>query len=454
MSDVADESYIASLLNDRTNGDGHERTTSFAPNHRAGDNANTAALLAAKSITVALAECLATFHRWLELPDDDVVLVALGAVAANLTAGDPLWLLVVGPPGSGKTEAIAPIDVLSYVHAAATLTEAGLLSGSPQRDRAKDAKGGLLRTVGDFGIILAKDFTSVLTMNRDARAAVMSALREVYDGSWTRHLGADGGKTLHWTGKCGVIGAVTPTIDRHHAVMGALGERFVFYRIHVGDPKAQARRRMRNRGKERRMRGELHDVVGVVLDRVAFDADPRDLTDDEIDEMVNLATFVVTCRTAVERDQYTRDVEVMPEAEAPGRLVAALGALHAGIEAIGAPSTDAWRIVTKVAWDCIPATRSAVLLALGKEAPCKVGTIIAFTGMPRTTADRQLEDLELLGLVSKDRETDKAPWVYDLTPVARELWPTKSSPGMFITTTLYSTEPYEEEHSGGTLDGF
>ena len=311
------------------------------------------------------------------------------------------------------------------MHPAATLTEASLLSGVPKKDRSPDAKGGLLRTVGEFGVILAKDFTSVLTMNRDARAGVMSALREVYDGNWTRHLGVDGGRSLHWAGKCGVIGAVTPTIDRHHAVLGALGERFVFYRLHVDDPQAQARRRMRNRGRERRMRAELGDAVLAVLHRVGYDVEPRDLADDEIDDLVNLATFVVTARTAVERDHLSRDVEVMPESEAPGRLVAALGALHAGIEAIGAGTDAAWRIVTKIAWDCIPATRCTVLLALVDAAPCTSAVIQNVTGMPRTTANRQLEDLELLGMVRKDRHAENAPWVYDLTATAAALWPNR-----------------------------
>ena len=97
-----------------------DRTRSAAPG-RNGDHPDddpfagldvmpdVAALRTVKSLEVALTECVATFHRWLELPDDDVVHVVLGAVAANLTAGDPLWMLVVGPPGSGKTEAIDPL---------------------------------------------------------------------------------------------------------------------------------------------------------------------------------------------------------------------------------------------------------------------------------------------------------------------------------------------------------
>ena len=394
---------------------------------------DAAALCAAKPIDQALAECVDAYHRWLYLPDDDVVLAALGAVAANLLPGDPFWLLLVGSPGSGKTEVISPLDALPYVHAAATLTEAGMLSGTPRKETAIDAKGGLLRAIGDFGIILGKDFSGVLSMNRDARAATLSALREVYDGSWTRHIGSDGGRKLVWKGKAGFIGAVTPHIDVEHAVMGALGERFAFYRVHVDDPKSQARRRLGNRGRERQMRAELVEVVRAVLDRVDRDAPPRPLTDADVDELVDLSHFVVRARTAVERDGYRRDVETMPVAEAPGRLVGALGALVAGLESIGAPADAVWRIVVKVGWDCMPELRRRILHAIREHQPARSGELMTATGIPRMTSDRTLEDLVLLGLVEREkRDTyDNAPWWYSLTAEAAADWP--SSPEMFST---------------------
>ncbi len=394
---------------------------------------DSAALRDAKPMDQALAECVATYRRWLHLPDDDVVLATLGAVAANLLPGDPFWLLLVGSPGSGKTEVINPLDALPYVHAAATLTEAGMLSGTPRKEAAKDAKGGLLRAVGDFGIICSKDFSGVLSMNRDARAATLSALREVYDGSWTRHIGSDGGRKLEWKGKAGFVGAVTPHIDVEHAVMGALGERFAFYRLHVDDPKSQARRRLANRGRERQMRAELVDAVRVVLNRVDRQATPRTLTDTEIDQLVDLSHFVVKARTAVERDGYTRDVTIMPTAEAPGRLVGALGTFVAGLQAIGATDDAVWRIVVKVGWDCMPEIRRQVLQAVRDHQPARSGDLMTATGIPRKTSDRTLEDLVLLGLVEREkREThDNAPWWYSLTSGAAADWP--SSPEMFRT---------------------
>ena len=122
------------------------------------------------------------YRRYEYLPHPGVLYAVFGAAAANYIDGDPVWLLVVGAPGSGKTEALQGISRLPHVYQAATLTEPALLSGSPQRERSKGAKGGLLRELGEFGIILHKDFGSVLSMHRDARAAALAALREVYDG--------------------------------------------------------------------------------------------------------------------------------------------------------------------------------------------------------------------------------------------------------------------------------
>ena len=86
------------------------------------------------------------------------------------------------------------------------------------------------------GFCCARTSTSVLAQNRDTRAAVLAALREVFDGSWTRHVGTDGGKTLHWSGKVGFVAGCTPAVDMAHAVIGAMGERMALFRLPMCDP--------------------------------------------------------------------------------------------------------------------------------------------------------------------------------------------------------------------------
>jgi hypothetical protein len=56
----------------------------------------------------ALSVLILTFKRWLYLPDAAALLAVLGTVAANRMGGDPLWLLLIGPPGGGKTELLQP----------------------------------------------------------------------------------------------------------------------------------------------------------------------------------------------------------------------------------------------------------------------------------------------------------------------------------------------------------
>src|SRR5262249_602018 len=69
------------------------------------------------------------------------------------------------------------------------------------------------------------------SMRPDAKAEVLAALREVYDGSWTRHLGTDGGRTLAWRGKVALLFAATSVIDSHYGVIGAMGDRFLLSRL-------------------------------------------------------------------------------------------------------------------------------------------------------------------------------------------------------------------------------
>jgi hypothetical protein len=80
--------------------------------------------------------------------------VLLGTYAANRMSGDPLWLMLVGGSGWGKTELLISIMRLPHVYLASTLTEASLLSGTSRRDKGKDSTGGVLRKIGLFGYVV------------------------------------------------------------------------------------------------------------------------------------------------------------------------------------------------------------------------------------------------------------------------------------------------------------
>lgn len=351
--------------------------------------------------SVALDEVLKTFRRWLHLPDPTPLLTLLATVAANRMPGDPVWLLLVGPPGSGKSELIESLRQLDDVHATATLTEAALLSGTPKREHAKESVGGLLRVIGDRGIILCKDFGSVLSMNRDARAGVLAALREIYDGNWTRHVGTDGGKTLSWVGHVGFVGGCPPIIDRHHAVMATLGERFLLLRFEQSSGYEQAQRALNHAGHEARMRPELTAVVAAFFKSLRLPAEPLKLSERDQDALVRLASLVSRCRSAVERDGFSREVELYPGAESPTRLVVTLKRLHDGLAAIGVPQSARWAIVQRVAMDSMPAIRRRALEVVHRLSEADTTTVAVELGYPTSTTRRALEDLAAYGVIDR-----------------------------------------------------
>jgi hypothetical protein len=358
-----------------------------------------------------LDEVVKTFKRWLYLPDLGALHAYLGTIAANRMAGDPVWLMLIGGPGWGKTETLLSGQKLPHMHIAATLTEASLLSGTRKKERSTEAKGGLLRQIGPFGFLVLKDFTSVLSMNRDIRAGLLAALREIYDGSWTRHVGVDGGLELSWQGKLAVIGGCTGTIDRYHAVIGAMGERFVFYRWPEISAREQAKGALDLLGHERQMRAELSDAVSVFFEGLTLPEAPPPMTEAEEEWLIALASLVVRARSAVERDGYTHEIELIPDPEAPSRLTLTLARLYAGLKTIGVSKIEAASLMIKMGFDCLPALRWRVLKHLLEiPEPMETPTLATALGYPTNTAKYALEDLAAHGVVMRHKGKKADCW--------------------------------------------
>jgi hypothetical protein len=365
---------------------------------------------------MSLTDARAAYRRWLGRDYDIGVLdVVLCTAAAQDLTGDPPWLLVIGGPGSGKTETIAPLEAAGAIVVSTISGEAALLSGTPVKEQARDATGGLLGEIGRNGMLVIKDVTSILSMNRDTRSQVLAALREIHDGSWTRRVGTEGGRVLTWSGRLVIIGACTTAWDSAHSVIAAMGDRFLLVRPTTGVDlrRAAGRQAMQNVASETEMRAELAAVVEEVL----TDAKGRApvLTEEENESVLDLADLISRARTAVQRG--SNGVPTFAHAaEMPTRLAKQLAQVARGGLALGMSRGEALAVAERCAADTMPPMRLLLLADVAAHPDTATSAVTARLQLPNSTVDRVLQELQLLRLLTVDSIAygSRTRWVYSL----------------------------------------
>jgi hypothetical protein len=348
---------------------------------------------------VSLGACHADFRRWFgDEYDLDTLDACLAAVAVERLDGDPLWLLIVSGSGNAKTETVQALSGAGAMVTSTIASDGALLSAARAR-KGQKATGGLLRRLGDRGVLVVKDVTSILSMDRNTRAGVIAALREVYDGYWERNVGIDGGMSIPWQGRIVVVGAVTTAWDRHYDVVSMMGDRFVLLRPDSTTGRGVAGlRSIDNTGDEVSMREELAKAVGGVIAGARLGA-KWSLTDDEKRRLVAAADLVTLARTAVDID-YRGDVIDAHAPEMPTRFVKQLVQVLRGGVAVGMSRDDAMRLALRCARDSVPPLRLAILDDLAAHPASTTTEVRRRLDKPRSTVDRQLQSLHMLGLLT------------------------------------------------------
>jgi hypothetical protein len=396
---------------------------------------------------ISLEQAHNVFKRWLGHDYDlDALDAMLAAAAVERLDGDPLWLLIISGSGNAKTETVQALSGIGATVVSGITSEGALLSATAKRERKKDATGGLLREIGDRGVLVIKDVTSILSMNRDLRGQVLGALREVHDGSWVRKVGTDGGQSLSWSGRIAIIGAVTTAWDQAHAVIASMGDRFVLVRVDSTTGRiAAGRKAIGNTGDEIQMRAELADAVAGVL--AGTQTTPTTVTDQERDLLLAASDLVTLSRTGVEYD-YRGDVIDAHAPEMPTRFAKELTQIIRGAVAVGMDRQKALRLAIRCARDSMPPLRLAIIDDLAGNPSSDLAAVRKRLDKPRATVDRQLQALHILGVleVAEGEEYTMAGkpvtrWYYT---IADHIDPTAIDPKKLPDLSVSTPSPSEE----------
>lgn len=332
----------------------------------------------------------AHFHE----PDLEAVRAVYASVAAHRLPGQPVWPMLVGPPGSMKTELLSALDGLSDVYLVDQITPKTFISGQIEDPKKKSkAPPGLLHRIGANGILVCSDFSTILGINRNDRASILADLRRIYDGRLRKEYGtADNQQWRDWQGRITFLVGATPDVDLHYGVFQSLGERFVMVRW------------PRPGGTDAALRAMNQDPAAAKRDLKAavhclFKSLPRinpQLPPGLQEKIAALGEVVARGRTQVPRDSRSKAILSVPQPESATRLPQQLGQLTKGSALIGGRTVageEDYLIARRAALDSIPAMRRRVLDTL------IAGRDISAAQLPSSTEHYATEDLAVLGLL-------------------------------------------------------
>lgn len=380
------------------------------------------------------------FDTILLLADRDLVKLVMAVIIGNqLQSRRPIWLMLVAPPSSGKTTVLNTLLNLEVVlksgekmkptYSISDITDSTFASGMMRSDR----ETSLLFRVPYGGVLMFKDFTSILSKREEEKRAVMAQLREIYDGAYKKEFGT--GECVNWTGKLGAIGGVTQAVYQHLESMSVMGDRFMLYQIEQPDRKDALRFKLNQEDSGTTEDVQMPIVTGMVHQYMqqAFDslsAEKITLDPEQRDEIIDVADFCTMVRSGVITNAFSGEIQFVPDPEMPMRMfeqMLALASTFLLMQKIDDPSctpkltASDLRLIYKIAYDSIPVVRRIALKHLAQySGGVDTAALATKTNYPTPVVAGWLAQLNGLGVVERVKRTGFGNW-WRLRPQYAEL---------------------------------
>lgn len=349
--------------------------------------------------------------------------VIMGTMFANRIEGDPIWTLLVAPPGGSKTEFLMTLNGSEWVETTTSLTPASLVSGI-KFDEGDDPS--LLIKVNNRMLVI-KDFTTILSMQAATRDEIFGILRDVYDGYVEKFFGTGVKKSYH--SKFGILAGVTPMIDSLAAQHSSLGERFLKFRMSRFESEEseieKIKKAMKGVGSEGERRDELQRYVAAALRKPMPQSLPQ-ISEEIYDELVDMAMLTAMLRGAVTKDPYSGELLCLPVVEVGTRLSKQMSKLAMGIAIFKSSDKVDASVMDTIRLVCHDTCPDRIAKIVGffyketfdkdqKDAWVKSKELAEGTGMSDTTLQRVNDNLRMLGIIKKHSSSSKMETRWCLT---------------------------------------
>lgn len=380
-----------------------------------------------KKTNITFADVQAAYDDALLLADRNLIRLIVASVLANQMDDAPVWLMVVAPSSGGKTAILLTLDDLELkpgkrvTHFISDLTENTLASGF----KSSSGDAGLLNQMPYGGMMIFKDFTSLLTKRSESRDAIMGQLREVFDRKFDKKTGNN--QDTAWKGKVGALAGVTTAVHEYISEMSVMGDRFIMYA-----PKMPPRMKLLEFIMEMRARGDVQEkkllvakekVQGYLRHCIKYVGSAKMyMAQEDRVNLMQIADFATKTRSGIIQDDRTGRVKFVPEPEMPTRLIEQLLSISTILsmmrEIDGEENTDLshddMQLLYKIAFDSIPIKRRWALKALA-EHPVGVTTagLASKIGYETEVVKEWLAQLNALGICRRVKGGGSDQWILE-----------------------------------------
>jgi len=371
-------------------------------------------------------------EEYMLLEDKGVVRLVCATMISNYLPTPPSWMFVVGNSSGGKSMILSALKPVEGIFELDDMTAKTFASG--MRGQGENS---LLNAIPNNGTVLIKDYTTMLSKDKESRVEILGQMRKIFDGDYRKKFG--NGEEVNWSGKLGMLAGVTPEIYSQDVTMGnaAMGERYLYYqmempnRYDVGMMATEEITDYESKAKMAEAFGEyLNPIITDMkeLQREEGKFVMPTLSKEIRSEIVTLAEFTTRARSAVKRNQYSRDkdMEMPPSLEMTPRFAKALVCVAYGLKLIHRYDGDEEHltegdkaILFKIAFDSIPLARRTILEALTMFSAATEKGLHESLGMSIPFIKLYLGDLTALKMVIIQKTAHS--WQYILKEEYRQI---------------------------------
>lgn len=378
--------------------------------------------------SVTISDVIRSYQELLHEPNKMAIELAVIMMISNLFDTDPIWMFLVAPPSSGKTQVInglkylcQPYDEIGYSMSA--ITTHALISGMETK---RGDPSVFAKLDGKRMALIIKDYSTVTSMPESEKLEINAQLRDGYDGYTSKSFGNGVVRTYNNL-RFSLLAAVTDDIYNEAVTNQALGERFAKLNIGRSNDIAFAEGAMdkalsddsRSNFKENedRCARMVYSCVKNIMKKVEDGAQLPKLSPELQEAIKGISLYVAAMRGVVSRDKFRRDyIKSAPYSETGirfAKMIANIAAHNALMYGRDMATLEDLPLVRRIALDTIGQRDEEILRRvwlLNKEdsdrEPLKH---IIQEGSKYTayTIHCCLEDLVMLDMLNREKEGRK-----------------------------------------------